>query len=123
MNGNSLLLDTNIILYFLNGDKTLIPVIQEYDLNISIITEIELLGYSRLTEKEQTHINEFIGFCDIKNITKKIKRKTIEIRRNHKLKLPDSVIMATASTMGIPIITADKDFQKTGYEKLILYKQ
>lgn len=80
MNGHSLLLDTNIILYFLNGDKTLIPVLQENDLVISIITEIELLGYSQLEENERIRIKQFIGLCTVKNITKEIKEKVIDIR-------------------------------------------
>lgn len=52
MNGNSLLIDTNIILYFLEGDDTLIPLLQENDRVVSIITEVELLGYNGLSEDE-----------------------------------------------------------------------
>ncbi len=48
MNGNELFLDTNIILYYLNGDETLIPVLEDKKLFLSFITEMELLSYSKL---------------------------------------------------------------------------
>lgn len=44
MNGNSILLDTNIVLYLLNGEETLIPLLEEKNLFLSFITQLELLG-------------------------------------------------------------------------------
>jgi predicted nucleic acid-binding protein len=44
MNGNSVLLDTNIVLYLLNGEETLIPVLEEQNLFLSFISQPELLG-------------------------------------------------------------------------------
>jgi predicted nucleic acid-binding protein len=44
MNGNSVLLDTNIVLYFLNGEETLIPILEQKSLFLSFITQLELLG-------------------------------------------------------------------------------
>ena len=38
MSGNQLFLDTNIVLYLLNGDETLADFLQEKQLYISIIT-------------------------------------------------------------------------------------
>lgn len=96
---------------------------QENDLIISIITEIELLGYSKLEENERTRINQFIDLCTVQNISKVIKEKAIDIRFNFNFKLPDSVIMATALVLDIPLITGDKNFQKPGYESLILYEK
>ena len=52
MNGNSLLVDTNIILYLLGGDKTIIPILENKNLFISFISELELLSYINLTNKE-----------------------------------------------------------------------
>jgi predicted nucleic acid-binding protein len=59
MNGNSLLLDTNIILYLLNGDETLIPLLEEKNLFVSFITELELLSYKELTHKDSENIGHF----------------------------------------------------------------
>src|SRR5690625_836669 len=105
MSGNSLLLDTNIILYFLNGDDTLAPLLQENDLVISIIAEVELLGYEALTGNELIRTKEFLNLCTIINITTDIKERAIKIRRRYKIKLPDAFIMATASSLDIPLVT------------------
>jgi predicted nucleic acid-binding protein len=45
MSGNSLLLDTNTVLYLLAGDETLAEFLNGKKLYISIITELELLSY------------------------------------------------------------------------------
>jgi predicted nucleic acid-binding protein len=37
MNGNNILLDTNIVLYLLNGEDTLIPLLEEKNLYLSFI--------------------------------------------------------------------------------------
>ncbi len=52
MSGNKFLLDTNAILYILNGDETLAKFLYEDRLYISIITEMELLSYKDITAKE-----------------------------------------------------------------------
>lgn len=52
MNGHSILLDTNTVLYFLDGDETLANFIQDKKVFISIITELELLAYKSLTTRE-----------------------------------------------------------------------
>lgn len=57
MSASSLLIDTNVILYFLNGDDTLLPLLEENDLVILVITEIELLGYGPLKRKELSQAN------------------------------------------------------------------
>lgn len=49
MNGNNILLDTNAIIYFLSG-KFLLD--SEYNVYTSIISEIELLCYTKITSKE-----------------------------------------------------------------------
>ena len=52
MNGNSLLLDSNIVLYLLNGDTTLIPLLEEKQLYVSFVTQLELLSYHSLSTTE-----------------------------------------------------------------------
>lgn len=44
MNGNKLLLDTNIIICLLDEDETLAEVLSNKQLYISVITEMELLS-------------------------------------------------------------------------------
>lgn len=63
MNGNKLFLDTNIILYLLNGDKILAELLNNKQLYISVITELELLAFKGITPKEEIIIKEFITQC------------------------------------------------------------
>jgi len=121
MSGSSLLLDTNIILYFLNGDDTLLPLFENRNLVLSIITEIELLGYDGFNKKELAATKDFLDKCTIINLNTDIKNNAIVIRRKYKMKLPDSVIMATAKSLEIPLITADYDFKKVESANIILY--
>ena len=81
MNGNKFLLDTNTILYLLNGDETLADFLFEKQLYISIISEIELLAYKNITQKEQQKIEYFIAELGVINITQEIKNKTIEVKK------------------------------------------
>jgi len=123
MSGNSLLLDTNIILYFLGGDDTLVPLIEEKNLIISIITEIEILSYSALTREEIVQTKQFLKHCSSISITSDIKERAISIRRKYKMKLPDAIIAATSLSLDIPIITADNDFKKVKNSNLIFYEK
>lgn len=69
MNGSKLFLDTNIILYLLNGDETLAELLDGKQLYISVITELELLGFKGIKPKEEKVIKEFVSQC--KTITSK----------------------------------------------------
>jgi predicted nucleic acid-binding protein len=121
MSGNSLLLDTNIILYYLNGDETLIPLVEENHLYVSVINEIELLGYSGFHKKELEAVKTFLSYCTSENITNEVKEKAINLRRNGGLKLPDAIILATALSKKIPFVTADKAFKKIKEGQIIYY--
>lgn len=52
MNGNSLVLDTNIVLYLLSGDQTIGEFLEGKQGYLSIITELELIGYPDIEEAE-----------------------------------------------------------------------
>src|SRR5699024_11723086 len=93
MSGNSLLVDTNIILYFLNGDDTLIPLLEENDLIISIITEVELLVYNERSGREGKNTQDFLNLCTRLNITTDRKERAIPIRRTSRGNLPDGLFV------------------------------
>jgi len=102
MSGNKVLLDTNAVLYILNGDETLADFLFEKELYLSIISEMELLAYKHITDKEQQEINAFLNDFIIVNIDEKIKLSTIEVKKTSGMKLPDSIIAATAITLKLP---------------------
>lgn len=112
MNGNKMVIDTNIALYLLDGDEVLKEYLEDKVFYLSSITELELLGYKGITETEEIAIEFFLEECSIVDMNRGIKDITIDLRRNYKLKLPDAIIAATAIFLGIPLISADGHFDK-----------
>ena len=101
---NNYLLDTNSIIYALNGSLKL----PKNNYFVSIITEIELLSYHKLHKDEEKIIKDILAnFINI-TISQEVKNKTIEIRKNKNLKLPDSIIVASAIVQNAILITSDK---------------
>ena len=89
MNGNNILLDTNIVLYLLNGEETLIPLLEEKNLFLSFITQMELLSAKNIKQEDILKIKQFISECTVIDITQGIKDFTIITRKNYPVKLPD----------------------------------
>ena len=123
MSGNNFVLDTNTVLYLLNGDETLAEFLFEKNLFISIITEMELLSYKKITAKEQKQIQLFLSELRIINISETIKETAIAVRKKYGFKLPDSIIAATAITLSHPLLTADKQLQLLPDLNIIFYQK
>jgi predicted nucleic acid-binding protein len=123
MNGNSILLDTNIVLYLLKGEETLIPILEEKNLFLSFITQLELLGTRYLNPDDTFKIKQFISECTVIDIMPEIKEIAISIRQNYNIKLPDCIIIATSLWLNMPLISADKEFTKIDIADLIYFKR
>jgi len=122
MNGTDIFIDTNICIYLLNGDVKLANLLQDQNIHISFITEIELFAYHGQNQASVKILNAFISSVTLIDITNDIKQKTIDIRRTHKMKLPDSIIAASALIKKLPFVTADKSFKKIPDLDLVLYE-
>lgn len=112
MSGNKLLVDTNILIYFLKGESTVVEFLKDKEIFISFVTELELLVFPTNEISEETLIKSLIDNCRIIQYNEEIKQLTIEIRKNTKLKLPDSIVAATSIFLNIPLVSADKGFNK-----------
>jgi predicted nucleic acid-binding protein len=78
--------------------------------NLSVISQIELFCWKTDVVKEQK-IRDFIADSTIFNISDGVIANCVNIRRNRKIKTPDSIIAATALTHGYTLITNnEKDF-------------
>lgn len=121
MNGNNFLVDTNIVIYLLSGDKTIADLLDRKRIYISFITEIELLTFQNLTVNEKQIVKNLLADCIVIGMNDGIKDKTISIRINKKLKIPDAIIAATSLYLKIPIITAVEQFKKVSDLELIYY--
>lgn len=111
--------DTNILIYILEGNSFVKPLL-DFSFGISLITEIELLGFKNLTEKDENQIHRLLNDCFVFNIDENIKKHTIEFRKNYSIKLPDAIIAATSMAYSIPLITADKTFAQIEEPEIII---
>ena len=111
MNGIDFLADTNILLYILEGHPSVKPFVSD-NLAVSVVAEIELLGWHKITSKESEIIKQLLSNCFIIELLPAIKEIAIHLKQLHKIKLPDAVIVATAIHLGIPLLTADKELTK-----------
>lgn len=123
MNGKEILVDTNIILYLLSGSDDLENFLQGKDIYISFITELELISFKGITERQEKQIAELLSDCSIIQMNKLIKEKYIELRKKYRLKLADAIIVASSIAFDMPLISADNDFKKIGKLKIIEYQQ
>jgi predicted nucleic acid-binding protein len=121
MSGDEIFLDTNACIYFLNGDEVLADFLQGQRIYISIITEIELFAFHGNNDASIEILNDFIDSITVLDIDKEIKTLTIQLRKTYKLKIPDTIIAASALALSLPIITADKVFKKIAGLDLILH--
>jgi predicted nucleic acid-binding protein len=122
MNGSKLLVDTNIVLYFLKGNREITQFFADYDIVISFITELELLSVGTISPEVDQTIKDFLKYSLIIDIHSDIKTQAIKIRKETKLKLPDAIIAATAISMDLPLLTADRAFSKISDSRIILYE-
>ena len=88
----------------------------------SVITELEILAFKDITTKEERIIKDFVAQCKTITINNTVKQETIRIRRAYNTKLPDSIIIATALYLDLPLITSDIEFKKVEELTLILYE-
>lgn len=122
MIGNNIILDTNIVLYLLNGDDELASILDNMQLYVSIITEIELLGYQEISNEDKIKIKYFLSECTIVPLNQEIKNLCIELKQSSKIKTPDAIVAATSVFCQIPLITSDKGYEKVQNLDLFLYK-
>ncbi len=123
MSGNRLLIDTNIIIYFLSGDSTLTSLLDGKHTYVSIITKLELLSYPELGKSEEQKIQHFLNACTVIELSPAIQQETILLRRKHRLKIPDSVIAASAIVFDIPLLTSDTALKKIAELEILYYQK
>ena len=116
--GITYLWDTNTVIYYLQrqfpsaAEKFMDNLLLAAPPCISAITEIELLCWKTATEKDWEVLRNFINEVLVIELERPIKLKTADIRQQHKIKLPDAIIAATALVYGLTLITRNtKDFE------------
>lgn len=116
--GKKYLIDTCAVIKYLEEifpPEALVFIDTVVDENsiVSFITKIELLAWNPPIAEDIKIRKEFLSGSQILYITDEVIEKTIQIRKETNLKLPDSVIAATAITYDFILLSDnDKDFLK-----------
>ncbi len=113
--------DTNILIYYFNGDmdnivKKDVTNLMQKSFQISVISKMEFLGFTFSDENKKKAI-EFISYASINPLNDEIVKRVIEIRQLKRIKLPDAIIAATAMELSATLITRNiKDFKQLGVD-------
>ncbi|MCR5801982.1 MAG: type II toxin-antitoxin system VapC family toxin [Lachnospiraceae bacterium] len=121
MSGIDYLADTNAIIYLLSGNDCMRPYVDK-KLAVSAISYMELLSYSGLKPDDEAIIRNLLRGCTLLNLSRDVMEETISIRKERRIKLPDSIIAGTAIINDIPLLTADMGFEKIDGLKVVLLK-
>lgn len=111
-------LDTNIIIYYSKGDTDVAVFLENIfsknnPIYISAITEIELFGFSGLTDSDIEWFENFLKAVTIIPVESRLARIAGMLRRQYKVKAIDSTIAAIALITGTTLITRNiNDFKK-----------
>jgi hypothetical protein len=124
--GIKYLWDTNTAIYYLqqlfplSAEKFIDDLLKDEQPVISAITEIELLCWKTATEKDLEVLGNFINDALVIELEQPVKLKTAEIRKAHKLKLPDAIIAATALVYDFTLLSRNvADFKNIVGLKMI----
>ncbi|WP_439553477.1 type II toxin-antitoxin system VapC family toxin [Flavobacterium macrobrachii] len=110
MNGIDFLADTNFLIFTSQGNL-IVETFLDYNIGISFISEMELLGVFCISKIQKSNIQKIIDQCFVIDFNLEIKKSAIQLKQKYKVKLPDAIIAATAIHYNIPFITADADFK------------
>jgi predicted nucleic acid-binding protein len=114
------LLDTNVIIYYLQGYYEVEAVFADIESGIaegkiSVITKIEALAFPGLTYKEEGRVKQFLMNFEVVELTDGVIERAIGLRKQYKVRLPDALVAATAMEKEAVLITRNvKNFEKIG---------
>jgi hypothetical protein len=116
MSGERYLLDTNAVVCLLRGGGALQERLQSANwVGISILSYIEFLAFPNLSENDRRIFQTFCEAIDVVSLDKTEQAlidTVINLRSQHRLKLPDAIIAATAIERGATLITDDQQLRK-----------
>jgi hypothetical protein len=98
------LLDTNALIYAINR-KLKLP---GADYAVSVITKMELLSWPQLSPSEELQLRAALSGIQVLQLSETVQEAAIKIRKTTSMKLPDSIIAATAIDGGYVLVTDDE---------------
>lgn len=119
------LLDSNIIIYHLNGDRTATEFIRK-NINscaISQITYVEVLSFDFENEDERAEVKSFLECLDIFDTNKAIAIQCLKNRTKRKIKIPDNLIASTAQANNLTLVTRNsEDFKNLDINMINIFE-
>jgi tRNA(fMet)-specific endonuclease VapC len=105
------LLDTNAVIALLRGNAPLGVTIASAEwVGISIITKLEFLSFGDLTEADADLFSRFesrVDVVDLTNTQAGFVSEVVRLRKSTRVKLPDAIIIASATANRAKLVTAD----------------
>lgn len=86
--------------------------IQLHQCYYSVISRLELLSYPNLNQKDDEILQRILASMTCINLDDHVQKNTIKIRKAKSVKLPDSIILATAISHDLELLTFDLKMQK-----------
>ena len=120
MSENRFVLDTNAVIFLTTKGNMihheLKDELNEADLFVSVISEIELFAKKELPPDEEENLRALLSDrITVIDLTNDVKKETIALRRNNKLKLPDCIVAATAIVLNAVLLTADTELLRLNW--------
>ena len=119
------LLDTNTVIDYIGGalpEKaiTWLDSIVDSEAAISVINQIEMLGFSPDDPADLIPFEELAAAVAILPLDTDVVRRCIALRKGHKIKLPDAIVAATALVHNLTLVSRNEaDFKKIPELRLI----
>lgn len=113
MNGTKkVILDTNVVIFISKRQIDVDQLLSRYDeFYVSIVTYMEVYGFDFENEEEKAIIDDFFETIEVVSVNMPIAERVVEYRKNKrkKIKLPDAIILATASIVEADLLSDDWD--------------
>ena len=116
--GAGYLIDSNAVIEFLGGmlpsasNDRLEDIVDQNDHSLSVINQIEVLGFNGPAEEMRT-LEEFVTGSTLLPLSDDVVQHTILLRKTYRIKLPDAIIAATALIHNLTLVTRNiSDFNR-----------
>lgn len=116
------LIDTNIAIASLGNalSSPAIEFVNTISPAISVISQIELLGWFHVSPADLISLQNFVSKATIFPLETRIIEQSITLRQHYKIKTPDAIIAATALVFDLILLTRNlSDFKQIPSLKLV----
>ena len=105
-----MLLDSNIIIYAAQPEHVdLRQFIETHTPAVSVISQIEVLGYHKLTEEDRQFLEQFFRTAERLPLSETAVEWAVKLRQRRKMSLGDSIVAGTAIAYERTLVTRNTD--------------